>query len=459
MSRRSLTRATTVVVLGMILGRLSGMVRELSMAGILGVTPDADLAIFAISIPDLLTALLIGGAAGAVLVPEFHRLATEESPEAANQLVCQSLLGIGLASLLVSLLLAVGGRYLVMLLAPGFAGAQLDAAAALLRTVLIAFPCCTLAAVTAAALQARGCVAVVSLGTLLLNAVLIAAIVALLAPGSVGVLGWAIVAAAGVRLISQLVACWCAGLWVGGWRGALRLRRLDRGLVIRYTLALSAIGLTVFAPLVSRAFASLFEGGVATFNYAYKLVELPRGLLAAALTMVLFPRISQLFAGRRAKQAKRLVGEVTRLIILLSVPLAIGLWAGARPIVSLLFERGQIGPGEVERIATLARIAFVALPALVLVLLAMSVYHAQNNTRFPFLVSLAMTIVHLALSAALLAAWGEVGLMVAIVAVAWLHWLMLAVGLRYSYGISILGTSLRWSKNSFTAETPEPKTT
>ncbi|MCH8042457.1 MAG: hypothetical protein IID44_01950 [Planctomycetes bacterium] len=456
MSRQALTRATVVVVIGMILGRLSGMVRELSMAGMLGVTSDADLAIFAISIPDLLTAMLVGGAVGAVLVPEFHRLTTEESPAAAHQLVCQSLLGIGLASLLVSLLLAAGGRYLVMMLAPGFSGAQLAAATALLRTVLIAFPCCTLAAVTSAALQARGRVAVVSLGTLLLNAVLIAAIVALLAPGSVGILGWAVVAATSVRLVSQWAACWHAGLLRGGWQGALRLRRLDRGLVVRYALALSAIGLTVFAPLISRAFASTIDGGIATFNYAFKLVELPRGLLAAALTMVLFPRISQLFSSRKAEQAGRLVGEVTRLVIVLSVPLAIGLCLGARPIVSLLFERGQIGPSEVERIAALARIAFAALPALVLVVLAMSVFHAQNNTRFPFVVSLAMTGLHVALSAALLAIWGEAGLMAAIVAVAWLHWLILAVGLRRSYGISMLGTSPAWGKTSLA---PAPKTT
>ena len=54
---------------------------------------------------------------------------------------------------------------------------------------------------------------------------------------------------------------------------------------------------------------------------------------------------------------------------------------------------------------------------------------------------------------------GAAGLMTAIVAVAWLHWLILAVGLRRSYGISMLGTSPVWGKRSFAAESVEPKTT
>ncbi|MCH8922783.1 MAG: oligosaccharide flippase family protein [Planctomycetes bacterium] len=459
MSRRSLTRATAIVVAGMILGRLTGMVRELSIAGTLGVTPDADLVIIVISIPELLTALLVGGAVGAVLVPEFHRLRDAESPSAAHQFVCQSLLGIGLASVLVLPLLVPCARFLAMVVAPGFEGQQLQRATAIVRVVLIAFPCCTLAAVTTAALQASGRVATASLGTFLFNGVLIVAIVAMLMPGRVEFLGWAVVAAASTRLLSQLAACWHAGLFSEGWQGGLRLTRLNRSLAIRYALALTAISLTMFAPLISRALASLLEGGIATFNYALKLVELPRGLLTTVLTMVFFPRISQLFTSRRSQQAKKTVEKVTRLAILVTLPLAVGLIAGAHPIVSLLFERGQIGPAEVERIAALARIAFAALPALVLVLLAMSVFHAQSNTRFPFVVSLLMTVAHLAVSAALFFAWGEKGLMAALVVVTWLHWLVLAVSLRRRYGISMLGARLALDKTTFRQERPEPKTT
>ena len=76
--------------------------------------------------------------------------------------------------------------------------------------------------------------------------------------------------------------------------------RLNWNLLRRYGQAILAIGLTTLLPVVGRAFASYSgEGGIAAFNYAWKLIELPVGLVLASFSIVLFPRMSSLAAEAR----------------------------------------------------------------------------------------------------------------------------------------------------------------
>jgi len=335
--------------------------------------------------------------------------------------------------------LALAAPLVVSLLAPGFSGADRGEAVRLVRIVMLALPLCPLAAITSAALQSRGRVALTAVGTLIFNAVLIAAIVALLARSGVVALAWAVVAAAALRFASQLIACARGGMFAGGMTRLVRLTRLRGDLPGRYLMALGAIGLTVAIPVIARAMASGDVGSMAAFTYAFKLVELPRGLIVAVLTMVLFPRLSRLFDEGRAGEGERLIARGTNLILLFTLPVAICFAACAGPVVSLLFERGAVGAGEAARIAMLARVAFVSLPALGLVTIAMNVFHAHRHTRFPLLATLAVAAVHVAVSAAVVRPWGDVGLMVTVSAVCWLHCLLLCGGLWWRYRISIFG--------------------
>jgi|GEM_PF-1544201 len=438
MKRKSLSLAALIVVTGMLLGRFSGILREMVMAAALGLTRDADLAIFAISIPDFLTALLIGGAAGAVLIPEFHRLSGDEDPSAASQLVCHSLAGIGLASLLVCGVLAWGAPLVVRVLAPGFEEGTFETAVGLFRIVLLAFPVCVLTAITAAALQARGKVVMPALGTLTFNLVVIAAVLLLLAPGRVNLLGWGVIAAAVARFSGMFVNCWRCGLFRGGTMGLFRLSRLHRSLGIRYVQAIAAIGFSVSVPMTGQAFASGHEGGMAAFTYAFKLVEVPQGICAAVISMVFFPRLSQLVAEGRQADVQRLLTQATGIVFLLTLPAVVGFLGSAQPIVTKVFERGRFESGDVAAIVQLSQLAIAALPGAVLTQLMMTVFHAHQNTRFPMLVSLGMIFAQIAGCWFAGARFGVPGVMVAVVTGSWLYSLSLLAGLTVQHRISLV---------------------
>ena len=166
-------------------------------------------------------------------------------------------------------------------------------------------------------------------------------------------------------------------------------------------------------------------------------MELPLGFCAAILSMVYFPRVSALFTAGEERQGERLISRLAGWALVASVPMVVCLTGAAEAIVGLLFRNGELGPGGVVRIAGLAGIAFAALPAFILAQLAMSVFHARQSTGFPFVVTLVLATLHAGLSSFAAEQWGETGLMVVIVAIAWSQCLMLAGGLFWKHRIAL----------------------
>lgn len=417
----SFVTAALAVVSGMLLGRLSGLVRELVLAARLGVSGDADIAILGITLPDFLTALLVGGAAGAVIVPEYHRRRAEEGIPRANLFVWRSFLAIGALTALLAAALATFASPLVYLLAPGLSAESAQRAAEIVRVSLIGFPLAPLAAVTSAALQARGKVIVPAFGTVLFNGVLIATLAIAVTPGRLMLLGWGIVLAAGARLLSQLAACYRHGLFDGAGRETFAPRAIDRRLALRYVQALGAVGLTALLPVISRAIASATVGGIAQFSYAYKLIELPLGLCGAILSMVLFPRFSRLmsdgnFAGARTLAARSFAG-----IVAVSLPAAVLLAGWGLPVVELLFGRNRLNSEDLARIAELVQLGALALPAILFAVLTTGLFHARRDTATPFRVSLLAAAAHAGLAWMASRTFGLHGVMVALAATSWLH--------------------------------------
>jgi len=107
MLNRSVSLAAMLVAIAMLLGRLTGLLRVLGLALVLGVSYSNDLAILVISVPDFLNAMLIGGALAAVLVPEMHRRSQNCSEQNANQLIVQTFIVVGVVSSVIAIILAV----------------------------------------------------------------------------------------------------------------------------------------------------------------------------------------------------------------------------------------------------------------------------------------------------------------------------------------------------------------
>lgn len=377
---RLITSALWISV-GIFLGRLAGFVREVSLAAKLGVTPEADVAVVLLTVPDALTNLLMGGALSAILIPRFKQLGAGIR---ADALFFKGSLIVGGAFALIAALASYRADWLLALLAPGLDAVSIIQARKLLSLVIWVLPLTALAGVSTAYLQAHGRFFISAMGTLVFNAVVILFIFFGLDNWGLSVLVIGIMFGAVLRWGSQLSRIrWCRGYY---WR-AVRWRLLGKGFGKRYLQAVVGGGLITLLPVLARAFASNNgEGSLALFSYAYKLVEFPLGVCVTVFSAAFFPVLSQAFA--RGDDPSAGIAMISRWILAISLSIATVLWAFSVLFTQLAFGYGKIGPDQVEAIGWLFAIGVLSLPLQGGCALMLSVFYAKGDTTTPLWISL-----------------------------------------------------------------------
>lgn len=373
-------RSAIWVSLGIALGRVAGFLRDAGLAAKFGVEGPADVAVVLLLVPDSLLNILVGGAMSAALIPEFARYGKGVRHRA---LLVQSFLFSGGGALVLVLGMWVFAGPVLGLLAPGFSDPMRALALPLFRGALWAIPLTFLTGVTTAYLQSNHRFLVPALGTLLFNAVLIAAIYG--AGGgdaALVALDGAVIAACFVRLASQAGA-------IGRISVSLRFfrwRLFHRDLVKRYLQAVAAGSFVALMPVLARSAASLTaEGGMALFNYAAKLVELPLGVAVTVLSVAVFPVLSHAFA--RGVDTGPILRSSFRWVFSISVAVLGPLFLFRGLFAELTFGWGRMTPENLASLSALLGIGLWSLPFYGMSSLLMAVFNAKRDTATPLRVN------------------------------------------------------------------------
>lgn len=112
----------------------------------------------------------------------------------------------------------------------------------------------------------------------------------------------------------------------------------------------SVFGLAIYqlnALITQTYFASKYgEGGIATMNYAHRLIQFPLGVVGVALATASFPRIAQFLEQQRFDKAAETVMDVLKYLLLLLIPAAVGLAILGEDIVGVIYDRGEFMQSE-----------------------------------------------------------------------------------------------------------------
>jgi len=365
--------------LGLLLGRLSGFAREAFIASAYGATAKADIVILMLTVPDLLVGILMGGAMGAALVPEFS-----QRPDQSRQLLYQSLLFFGLLFAGVA-----GGFYwqsemLVSLLVPGFGEAQTSLAAVTIGWVIWLIPLTVLAGVVTAYLHAKNQFAIAALGTLIINSTIIVGLLLVYnGYGTMYLLAMFVLLGGLLRLLSQLLRARFT------WSPVKSLRpvMLDRPLLTHYAQAMLSGSALLLFPVVARAMASFHgEGSVALFNYAVRLIEFPLVVAVTFLAAVFFPRLAQSYISDQVqhRQQIRYGVQITLALSLVAMIVLISL-RGA--YTQFVYGYGGMEQSSLMRVMALINIGLMILPLQGLSSFLTAVFNARKNTRTPLFIN------------------------------------------------------------------------
>lgn len=417
-----LLKAGAVSLALLVASRLLGLARESAQAAAFGASGLGDVAVLMLLLPDWLAGLLASGALAYVLLP--HWAAQEPLAQAHTQRRVAHWLLAGGALLGGALWLARSQA--VAWLAPGVPLPLLPAAAQAIGWSALALPAALLAALWATRLQHARDFAGMYGANLVVNAVLVAALALLGAMASAAQnarasvlwLGAALVAAMALRL-GWLAWRLARARGHAGQPNCAHGDGLAPGTSTPATLPRTSLwlwaalssGLPLALPFAARSLASQGgAGALATFNYAWKLVELPLVLAVQLVATLAFPAIAKSFAGTasQASQASDAattaegVGVVRTALALafaLACAAAAALLVGSGALAQLLFGWGRMDAQAVAQVARWGALGAWSLPAQAVLAVGVTVLAAQARMARAAAVYAAALLVFLALAA------------------------------------------------------------
>ncbi|MEX0332559.1 MAG: murein biosynthesis integral membrane protein MurJ [Puniceicoccaceae bacterium] len=429
--------------------RILGLLRDILLFATLGTGILNSAFILAFTLPNLFRRLLGEGALTSSSIPVLSESLEKQGKQETFQLLnaILSRLGIGLLVLqvvAVPLFLWIGS--LKGLEERWYAGAKLSQ---------FLFPymwLICLGALVCGMLNVLGRFGLAAFNQVWLNLAMIASMLAgiLIFPGD----GWSKVylLCGGVLLggfLQLLVPS--LGLKRDGWRPSVNLQPhpgLDK--VLKLFLP-GLLGAAIFQIniLVSRFLAfSLDDTATGLLYIASRLVELPLGVFAIAVTTVIFPELSRLSSIGKEEGFARTFTRGFSMILMVTLPAMLGLILLAKPILASLFQWGLFEARDVEAAVPVLIVAATGLPFFAWSTLLTRAWYARQEMTVPVRLSALNLVLNLVLGLLLMGPFGAVGLALANTISAVVHCLALQIFLP---GKSLSGWCWRASASLLSA--------
>lgn len=426
-----------------LVSRLTGFIRDVVMAAVLGAGPMADAFFVAFRLPNHFRAIFAEGAFAAAFVPAYARTLEQAGLPAAKLFADQiaaALIAINLVLLAFALLWT---PEVVGLLAPGLADdpMRFDLAIALTR---ITFPYLVLVSIEtlfAGVLNANNRFAAAAGAPVLLNLSVVATL--LLAPlfADAGhAAAWGVLVAGVAQVLLVGVDAEKHGMGV-----RFRMPQLDEP-TRKFLKALGpaiigagGVQLALFADTLIASF--LPTGALSALYYADRINQLPIGVVGIAVGTVLLPEMSRRLAAGDEKGAASAQARGIQLALLLTIPCAAGAIVIPDLIMRALFARGAFTVSDAAAAgATLAAYSIGLLP-FVLLRSFTAPFYARGDTASPVKAALLAASVNILLKVLLMDHLAQVGLALATSVGAWINLSLLALFARRQ-GFAVSGAAV-----------------
>jgi putative peptidoglycan lipid II flippase len=391
-----ITRSTLIIAFFFGMNNILAFVRQILIARQFQLTYDIDAFNVANNIPDLLSALISGGALGVALLPVLSEYLQKKGRRDAWNLFSQILNLAFFVTGFISLIIFLFARpIIVYLVAPGFPSPVQELAIELMRLDLIAILIFSISGLIMAGLQANQHFLLPAMSPGMYNLGQIFG-VAMLAPETGISLGPVTLPAFGFGIYGLvygviLGACLHLLIQVPGlfiykfhWVPSINLR--DPGMRKLFRLFGPRI-LTMFFSQVFFIYRDhlasfMGEGPVTALNYGWFFMQVPETLIGTALAIAILPTLAEQMARGEIEAFTDTVNRAVRVIITLTIPIAVLLAVGIRPIVHTLLGFDAAGT---ELVVLATRAYLLGLMSHALLEIAARSFYAQQDPRPPLI--------------------------------------------------------------------------
>ncbi len=416
-------RSTLIVAVFFGLEKILGFVRQVIIARQFGLSPELDAFNAANNLPDLLFALISGGALAIAFIPVLTETLQKQDRQAAWDLFSRIANLVFLVTTGIAIVLAILAGFLVQrVVTPGFSLEQQRLVVNIMRLDLIATVIFSLSGLVIAGLQANQHFLLPAMAPSMYDLGMLFGVV-ILAPTRGYQLG---------PLTLPAFHMGIYGLVYGGILGAILFLLIQLPGLVRYKFHWTpAIDLhhpgvrKVLALMGPRVLTVLFiqlvfvatdniaswlaPGSVSALVYGWLFMQVPETLVGTAIGTVLLPTISEQVAREQVDLFRQSLNRAMRILLALTIPGAVLVAVGIRPLVGIL---GFDAAGT-NLVVWVTRGFLVGLMGHSLIEVAARAFYAQQNALVPLFASFLATLAFVGLAIGFGYAFGAPGIALA----------------------------------------------
>lgn len=449
--RQKLKKSASLKVSALIMSsRVLGLLRDVLYARVMGVGWQSDAFFIACRIPNMLRDLLGEGALSPAVTSRLGAVGHQHGVDRLRMLVRRLYRFFFLSFVVISLVGIVSAPLLVMVIAPGFAEdpEKRELTVQLTRIIFPYIGLVGMSALTMGVLHHCRVFAWSSSASSFFNLTIISCALLTLqyvpagSTKAVHFVAWGVVLGGVVQWLIQGFGFRGTGLSflpAGGGDPEIKviLRKMAQA-----TAGVAAVQINV---AVNTAYASyLDEGAVTCLYYAFRVMQLPVGIVGVAVSMVILPDLAKFY---HEKNEKDFVGRLTRALAKVSdftLPAMLGLLVLQSLPIEVLYGSKEFGSGEVHR-TWLALAGYI--PGIFTYAWNKNLtqaYYAREDMKFPARVSMISIFVNALLNGYLAfgLGWGILGLTLGTSFVLMSNTLLLILGLKFRHDCDLLKAGL-----------------
>lgn len=426
------TKTTALVLMLIILtSKITGFFRDIVLAQTFGAGEITDAYLTALNIPVVLFDG-ISAALGTTFIPIYFKIKSSKGEEEVNKFTSNILNIVIIISLIFVLLGVIFAPYIVKIFAVGFKGDVFDLTVNYSKILIFSMVFIAINGLVSSYLVASGNVYISGAITIPFNIfVIIAIIFASVTESYVMVYGTLIAYIA--QLLFQLPL-----LIKKGYKHRLTVNLRDENIrQILFLVIPVFIGsyINQINAVVNRTLASTLDSGsITALNYANKLNMFAVGVIAVAISTIMYPILSKLASEGNKKLFKINISKSINMIVIIMLPIMVVMTTFSKEIVKVLFEEGSFNSHDTYLTSTALFFYSIGILSYGLKELLAKSFYSLQDTKTPVRNATISVVINIVFSIILVNIMGIGGLALASSISATVTTMLLLISLRKKIG-------------------------
>jgi putative peptidoglycan lipid II flippase len=439
----SLVKSTAVIGFFTLISRITGFIRDIIMANLIGASWLSDAFFVAFKLPNFFRRLLAEGAFNIAFIPSFSSILTSEGRDAAMKFAGEVMSALLVVLLLLNAVFILFMPWITPLFSPGFTTSpeKLDITVTLSQITFPYILFISFVSLLGGMLNSMGKFAAPAATPILLNLCMISGMLFLTdTPTPAHALAWSVFIGGLVQLGWLIAICYRCDMLPS--LVVPKITQKLRTMLLLMAPAAVGSGVQQLNLLIDVIIASHIPNAVSYLYYADRITELPIGMIGVAVSTVLLPMLSkQIRAGERAA-AQNSMNRALEIVMLFGLPATAACMVIAEPIIRVLYMHGAFSAEDMVA-TTNALMAFgIGLPAFLAVKIFGPGFYANHDTKTPFKIAVACVGLNLCLNLVLMGPLRHVGMALATSISSWVN-LSAMAWILYKRGVFTPDVTLR----------------